>query len=267
MCICGLRAEGFEEAVEGEVGIAFGLVEEGHKLGTNDGTGRGRLGCREGLGIADAEANHAGIAQVHLVDTMEVGLLGIIEGVLRTCDGSGGYHIDEAVGIVVDEADALIAGFGSDEHDDPEVITVGDGFDLREVIVEGKVRDDDARDSCCGSVSAEAFDAIVEDGVEIAHEDERYLHLILDRTELLEEEGEGHPILQCLGGGTLNDGTVGEGIAEGDADFNEVDATALKGEDDIRGAVEGRAASTEVEGEELTVASVGEKGIYLIHCC
>ena len=79
MSLYGLSAECFEEPVEGEVGIAFGLVEEGHKLGTNDGTGRGRLGCGEGLGIADAETNHAGIAQMHLVDTTEVCLLSIIE--------------------------------------------------------------------------------------------------------------------------------------------------------------------------------------------
>ena len=107
----------------------------------------------------------------------------------------------------------------------------------------------------------------MEDGIEIAHEDERYMHLILDSTELLEEEGERHPIFQCLGGGTLNDGTIGEGVAERDADFNEVDAPALKSEDDISSAVEGGAAGTEVYGEEFTVASVGEKGIYLIHCC
>ena len=65
--------------VEGFVGIAVGLVEEGNELGADDGTGGVLLGGLEGLAVADAETNHTGIAELHSVDTTEILLFGIVE--------------------------------------------------------------------------------------------------------------------------------------------------------------------------------------------
>ena len=84
---------------------------------------------------------------MHLVDTTEVGLLGIVERLLCTGNGGRADHIDEAIGVLIDEADAFLAGLWGDEHDDAEVVAVGDGlYDLL-VVIKGQVGDDHAADS------------------------------------------------------------------------------------------------------------------------
>ena len=153
--------------------------------------------------------------------------------------------------MVVDEADALFAGLGRDEHDDAQVVAVGDGLDGLQIVGKGEVGDDHARHTGIGTRLAERLDAIVQDGVQIAHQDEWDVHLVLDGLELLQQQAHRHAVAECLGGGGLDDGTVGQRVAEGDADLNEVDATALHGQDDVGRAVEGWTASTEVEGEEF----------------
>ena len=77
------------------------------------------------------------------------------------------------------------------------------------------------------------------------------MNLGLDGFQLVEEQLKAHAVMERLGGCGLNDGTVGQRVAEGDADLDEVDAAALHGQDDIGSAVEGRTACTEVEGEEF----------------
>ena len=235
--------------VEGGVGVALGFVEEGDELGADDGAGGVVLGGLEGLGVRDAEAYHAGVAEVHGVDAAEVGLLGVVEALLGTGYGGGGDHVDEAVGVVVDEADAVVGGLGGDEHDDAEVVLVGDGLHLSEVVVEGEVGDDHAGDAGFGAALAEGLDAVVEDGVEVAHENQGDVDVDLDGFQLVEELGKGHAVLEGLRGGCLDDGAVGEGVAEGDADLDEVNASFLHRQDDVTGAVEGGTAGAEVEAE------------------
>ena len=69
--------------------------------------------------------------------------------------------------------------------------------------------------------------------VEVSHKNKGYLNLIFYLAQLGKEGLEVHTVLQGLSGGTLNYWTIGQGIAEGDADFDHGDATALHGEDDI----------------------------------
>ena len=104
----------------------------------------------------------------------------------------------------------------------------------------------------------------MEDGVEVAHEDERYFYLTLDGLQLCEESLEVHAVLEGLRGSTLNDGAVGQRVAEWDADFDAVDTSALHREDDVGCAVEGGRSGAEVEREVLAIAAVGEEGVNLI---
>ena len=61
--VCGyLFLQGLEQMIEGGVGIAFGFVEQGNELRTDDSSCGIVLGCIKRLLIADAETNHAGIA-------------------------------------------------------------------------------------------------------------------------------------------------------------------------------------------------------------
>ena len=102
-----LLLKGSEEFVEGFVSVLT-LIEQGDELRADDGASGIVLRGFEGLLVADTEADHTGIAQVHRVDATEILLFGIVETLLGTCDGGRRNHIDEAVGIVVDKADALL---------------------------------------------------------------------------------------------------------------------------------------------------------------
>ena len=256
-----------EQTVEGDVGVAVGLVEQGDELRADDGTSGIVLCGFEGLGVGDAETDHTGIAQVHRIDAAEVFLFGIVEGFLRTSDGGGGHHVDEAVGMVVDETDALLAGLGGDEHDDAQVVAIGDGFHDVQVVVEGEVGDDGSADTCLNTRLAELLDAVVQDGVEVAHQHEGNFYLVLDGCELGEEFAEGHTVSKGLCGGRLDDGTIGQRVAERDAYLNHRDASALHRQDDVGGAFEGGTTGTEIERQEFLVCAVCEKGIDFVHCC
>ena len=67
----------------------------------------------------------------------------------------------------------------------------------------------------------------MEDGIQIAHQHKRYLHLILDGLQLGKEFLEAHAVLQGLCGSTLYDGAVGQGIAKGNAHLDHGDTTSL----------------------------------------
>ena len=99
--------------------------------------------------VGDAETYHAWVAQVHRFDTAEVGLFLLIE--IFLCSGSGGgrYHVNESFGMSVDFADALFAGFGSDEHDDAHAISFGYGTVFFDVVFKWEVGDDEAIDAVC----------------------------------------------------------------------------------------------------------------------
>ena len=70
-----------------------------------------------------------------------------IERFLCTRDGSRRNHIDETIGVVIDKADALLGCFWGYQHDDTQVVFVGNGFDNVLVILEGQVGDDGSTDT------------------------------------------------------------------------------------------------------------------------
>ena len=73
--------ESGKELIEGCIWVAR-FIQECHELGTNDGAGGIILCSLQGLGIADAEANHARITELHGIDATEVVLFGLVEALL-----------------------------------------------------------------------------------------------------------------------------------------------------------------------------------------
>lgn len=80
-----LLLQGFHQLVEGCSGIGASALQS-DELAADDGSGG--VGTRgfQGLLVADAEADHAWVFQVHLIDTVEIFLKRIAEGFL----GAGG---------------------------------------------------------------------------------------------------------------------------------------------------------------------------------
>ena len=226
--------ECLEEFIQCMVWI-HGFIEQCHKLTADDGTGGVILRTGKGLLVADAEANHAWVAEVHAVDMVEVSELGIAEAALCAGDAGGADHIDEAIGMLIDEADALLAGFRSNHHDDTDIVLIGDRLNYLEIIIERKVGDDGSADSALYTALEELLDAIVHDGVEIAHENERNIDFILDGLELTKEGFDGHAVFQSLGTCALDNGSICQRVAEGDTYFYHIDALAFHRLDYIAG--------------------------------
>lgn len=226
--------ECLEEFIQCMVWI-HGFIEQCHELTADDGTGGVILRTGKGLLVADAEANHAWVAEVHAVDMVEVSELGIAEAALCAGDAGGADHIDEAIGMLIDEADALLAGFWSNHHDDADIVLIGDRLYYLEIVIERKVGDDGSADSALYAALEELLDAIVHDGIEITHEDEREADFILDGFELTEEGLDGHAVFQRLGTCALDNGSICQWVAEGDTNFYHIDALAFHRLDYIAG--------------------------------
>lgn len=174
--------------------------------------GAGGIEC---LFVADAEAYHAWIAQVHILYLLEVGLLPGVEVFLGTGGSGTGHQIDETVGVGVYFADAGFAGFGGNEHDDTDVILRGDGFVTLFVIAEREVGNDDAIDAAFHALLAEGFEAELHDGIEVSHKDKRDADIATDVAQLFEKQAEGHAVVQGAGGGVLNDNASAMGSLNG----------------------------------------------------
>ena len=205
----------------------------------------------ECLLVADAEAYHAWIAQVHILYLLEVGLLPGVEVFLGTGGSGTGHQIDEAVGVGVYFADAGFAGFGGNEHDDTDVILRGDGFVTLFVIAEREVGNDDAIDAAFHALLAEGFEAELHDGIEVSHKDKRDADIATDVAQLFEKQAEGHAVVQGAGGGVLNDNAVGHGVTERNSDFNHADSVSFEGTDNVGCTVEGGTACTKVNGQQI----------------
>ena len=226
--------ERLEEFIQCLVWI-HGFIEQCHELTADDGTGCVILRTGKGLLVADTETNHAWVAEVHAVDMVEVSELGIAEAALCAGDAGGADHIDEAIGMLIDEADALLAGFRSNHHDDTDIVLIGDRLNYLEIVIERKVGNNGSADSALYAALEELLDAIVHDGVEIAHEDEREADFILDGFELTEEGLDGHAVFQCLGTCALDNGSICQWVAEGDTYFYHIDTLAFHRLDYIAG--------------------------------
>lgn len=110
-----------------------------------------------------------------------------IEIFLGTGSSSAGYHIDEAVGMFVDFTDTGFAGFGGDEHNDTDIVTVGNRFIRFFVIFEGKIGNNNAVDATFYTFLTESLEPEFHDRVEIAHQNEGNTDIATDIAELLKQ--------------------------------------------------------------------------------
>ena len=139
---------------------------------------------------------------------VEISQLGIAETALGARDARGADHVDESIGMLIDETDALLAGFRGNHHDDTDVILVGYGFYHLQIIIKGKVWDDGAAHSALYAALEESLNAVVHDWVQVSHQHEWKLHFILDFLQLSEEFLHRHSVLQSHGSGTLDNRTI-----------------------------------------------------------
>ena len=155
--------------------------------------------------------------------------------------------------MLIDEADALLAGFRSNHHDDTDIVLVCYRLHHLQIIIKRKIRNDGSTDSALYATLEELLDAIVHDRVEITHQYQWKLYFILDSLQLAEELLHGHSVLQGLGSCALNHRTISQRIAERDSYLNHVDALTFHRLNHIAGAFQGWAASTEIQAQKLAV--------------
>ena len=197
-------------------------------------------------------------------DVAEVRLPLLAEGALRPGDGGGGHHVDEAARQPVNLAHPVVARFGRDEHDDVQAVAQGGVAVVRYVFRQGQVGDDKPVDAAGLAVPAEGLEAIVQYRVEVAHQQQRYVHRAADVAQLAEEQPQGHAVAQCPCGGSLYDGSVRHGVAEGDSYLYHVHSRVLQRAEDVGRPVLRGAACAEVDGEYPFLLLL-EKLVYSVH--
>ena len=202
--------------------------------------------------------------QSQAVNAAEVGLLLLVERTLGSRHGGRRHHVDEASRVPIYLAHPFVARLGRDEHHHVQAVAFGRGLVVLAVFAQGQVGDDEAVDAARPAVLAEGFEAELEDGVEVAHQQQGNVYRAADVGQLVEEAAQAHAAPQGGGGGLLDDGAVGQGVAEGDAYLNHVHARVLQGLDGGGGAVGGGAAGTEVDGENAAALGL-EKLVYTVH--
>ena len=182
---------------------------------------------------------------------VEVSELGISETALSASDTCRTDHIDKTVGMLVDKADSLLAGFWSYHHDDTNVILVGYRFHHLEIVVERQVGNNCSTHSSLNTFFEKSLDAKVHDWVEIAHQHKRKAYFALDGFQLSEESLHGHTVLQSPRSGTLNDRSVGQRVTERYAHLYHIDAMTFHCLDDIARAFESGTTGTEIQAQQL----------------
>ena len=184
---------------------------------------------------------------------VEISQLGITETALGARNARGADHVDETIGMLIDETDALLAGFWRNHHDDTDVILVGNGFHHLQIIIKRKVWDDGAAHAALYAVFEESLNAVVHDWVQITHQHEWKLHFILDFLQLGEEFLHRHSVLQSHGSGTLDNRTISQRITERDSYLNHIYPLAFHRLNYITGTFQSWASGAKIQAQKLAV--------------
>ncbi len=179
------------------------------------------------------------------------------DGGLGAGDADAGDGVDEALRRGGDGGEAGVGRGGRGEEDGREVV----GAHCGEVfggLFDDHVGEQDAVDAGLGSRGAEGGQAHADDGIEVGEEDEAGSGAGVARScaRKLEDVGQADAAGNRAFAGALDDGAVGEGVAEGDAELDHVGAGVDGGEGDGAGVGEGGVACGEV-GDD---AGAGWKG-------
>lgn len=216
----------------------------------NDGVGVG--GDFAGLfGVGDAESDGDGQLGV-LTDAAGHVADGSGDGGLHAGDAFAGDVVDEALGAAGDPFDAGVRGGWGDEPDGAHAGLAHEGFVVIGFLG-GEVEDEEAIDTGGGGVGDEVVEADAVEEVEVDVEDDGDLGVATDFGDGLEDPGGGGAGGEAALGGELVDNTVGEGIAEGDPEFEDIDAGAIEFEGELAGGFEVGITGADVDDESLAM--------------
>ena len=149
----------------------------------------------------------------------------------------------------INQADTLLGGLRGDQHDHLQVIPIGDRFIVGHVVGIGQVGDDHAIHTHLHTALAEGLEAILHDGVQIAHQDDRDLYRLSDLFQLLEEQANRHTVAQGHGARLLDHRAIGHRIGEGNTYLHHVHTFRLQFPQDGSRIVQLGIACREIDGE------------------
>jgi hypothetical protein len=116
-----------------------------------------------------------------------------------------------------------------------------------------EIDDEEAVDAGGGSGLGEAVEAVFEEGVVVAEEHDGDVGLGAETGGHLQGFGERHAGVERALGGFLDDGAVGGGVGEGDAEFEDVEAGGHGGAEDLEARLGGGIAGGQVADEGFLV--------------
>ena len=121
-----------------------------------------------------------------------------------------------------------------------------------------EIGDDQPIDAGVDSIAHEVWQAVLEERVEVAHQHERRLDAV--RPELpdgVDARLDGDTLLQGVKARLLDGGTIGDGIAEGDTDFQQVAAVPQDGLGDLDGGRNVGESDRDVGGKDGPALGAG----------
>ncbi len=213
------------------------------------------------IGVGDAEADGDGEIGV-LADEFDALLEGeVVELLAFAGDADAGEEVDEAGALIDDLADALRGGGGSNEECEREVVEASEAcewFGGGEI----DIRDDEAIEAGGGGIGGELLRADASDDGIADHGDEAEVGLGADAFDGFKDFAGSDAGLEGLMHGGGDDGAIGDGIGERNAEFGEGGAGLLEGGDDLGGDIKRGIASRDEghEGSAFFGAKVCEDG-------
>ena len=212
-------------------GVGGGDFDFGDEGGADDG-GVGEAAEHGDVGgQRDAEADRDGESRDAARATEEGGEI-VRKRIFGPRDTRARDEIEKTRGDGGDFGEALVGGGGRGEENAIEILGGEDA-----AVVVGlfgrEIGDEDAVGaSGCGG-GGEFFQAHLENGIVVAEEDEGDFAGFADFTDEIEDFGEGGTGFKGAFGGALDGGAIGEGVAERDAEFDDVGASFGEGEDEF----------------------------------
>ena len=232
-------------------GVRFGR-QQLDELASDDAASR--VLCRrfESRPVADSKTDQPWVPEVHGVNLPEIGLLLLVEALLRAGRCRARYHVDEPVGVRVNLPDTFVGGFGRNQHNHLDAIAVGERLVILQIVREREVRDNDAVHTDRHARTAKAFESVLHDGIQIAHQKDRHGDaLVPDIFQLLEQEAKADSVAQRHRRRLLNHRSVRHRVGKRDANLDHVDSFALQRLQDAYRIVQVRKPRGIIDGKNV----------------
>ena len=100
---------------------------------------------------------------------------------------SGRNHVDESISVLVYFSYPCFTGFGSNEHDDAQVVLLCYRAEFFYIIFKWQVGNDYTVYAAALATFTEIFEAILHDGVQVAHENKWNTYFLTNFFQLVEE--------------------------------------------------------------------------------